>query len=72
MQNGGIPLKKEFGLKQLILLTVFYLLFVLIDLSIDHFTGIHWTSSRDFNNVLGLVALGLLWIWYFVDQIRKK
>ena len=63
---------KKFGLKQLIILTVFYLGFTLIDLAMDHFTGIHWTSPRDFNNILGIIAVGLLWVWYFVDKFRKK
>lgn len=65
-------MKGKFGIKQLILLTVFYLVFTLIELGIDRFTGIHWTSPRDFNNLLGLIAIGLLWIWYFVDQFRNK
>ena len=59
-------------MKQLILLTVFYLAFVLIELAMDEFTGIHWTSPRDFTNILGLLAIGLLWVWYFVDKLRKK
>ena len=59
-------------MKQLILLTVFYLAFVLIELAMDEFTGIHWTSPRDFTNILGLLAIGLLWVWYLVDKLRKK
>ena len=62
---------KKFGLKQLIILTVFYLGFTLIELAMDHFTGVHWTSPRDFNNTLGLIAVGLLWVWYFADIFRK-
>ena len=65
-------MKKKFGLKQLILLTVAYLTFVLIDLAIDKSTGIHWVSPRDLKDCLGLIAVGLLWIWYFVDKFRKK
>ena len=65
-------MKKQFGLKQLILVTVFYLAFTLIELGLDQVTGIHWTSPRDLNNWLGLIAIGLLWIWYFVDKSRKK
>jgi len=38
----------------------------------DKFTLIHWTSPRDFNNLLGLIAIGLLWIWYFADKLRKN
>lgn len=64
-------MKKQFGLKQLILITVFYLVFTLIEVAMDDFTGIHWTSPRDINNLLGLIAIGLLWIWYFVDKLRK-
>ena len=64
-------MKKKFGLKQLILVTVFYLVFTLIEVAMDDFTGIHWTSPRDINNLLGLIAIGLLWIWYFVDKLRK-
>ena len=59
-------------MKQLILLTVFYLAFVLVELAMDEFTGIHWTSPRDFTNILGLLAIGLLWVWYLVDKLRKK
>ena len=65
-------MKKQFGLKQLILVTVFYLVFTLVELGLDLATGIHWTSPRDLNTWLGLIAIGLLWIWYFVDKIRKK
>ena len=65
-------MKKQFGLKQLILITVFYLVFTLIELALDDWTGIHWTSPRDINNFLGLIAIGLLWIWYLVDPFRKK
>lgn len=65
-------MKKEFGLKQLFLLTVTYLAFVLLDLVTDRFTGIHWTSPKDFNNLLGLIAIVLLWVWFFVDKFRKK
>ncbi|MBO7252982.1 MAG: hypothetical protein J6V25_10210 [Oscillospiraceae bacterium] len=65
-------MKEKFGLKQLILLTVFYLVFTGIELAMDHFTGIRWTSPRDFNNLLGLIAVGLLWVWYFVDKFRNK
>ena len=65
-------MKKKFGLKQLILVTVFYLVFTLIELVLDHFTGSHWASPRDLMNILGLIAIGLLWIWYFVDKIRNK
>ena len=59
-------------LKQLVLITVFYLVFTLIELLLDGWTGIHWTSPRDVNNWLGLIAIGLLWVWYFVDKLRKK
>ena len=65
-------MNKKFGLKQLILVTVFSLAFTIIELILDRFTGIHWTSPIDFNNLLSLVAIGLLWVWYFVDKIRKK
>ena len=65
-------MKGKFGLKQLILLTAAYLAFVLIDLVIDKSTGIRWISPRDLNDYLGLIAVGLLWIWYFVDKYRKK
>ena len=65
-------MKEKYGLKYLIIATVFYLIFTLIELAMDNFTGIHWTSPRDFNNGLGLIALGLLWIWYFVDKNKKK
>ena len=65
-------MKKMGGLKYLMTATVFYLVFTLIELAMDNFTGIHWTSPRDFNNILGLIALGLLWIWYFVDKFRRK
>ena len=56
----------------LILVTAAYLLFVLVDLIIHNSTRIRWTSPRDFNDILSLIALGLLWIWYFADKIRKK
>ena len=65
-------MKGKFGLKQLILLTAAYLAFVLIDLAINKSTGIRWISPRDLNDYLGLIAVGLLWIWYFVDKYRKK
>ena len=65
-------MKKQFGQQQLILATVFYLVFTLIELCLDQATGIHWTSPREINNLFGLIAIGLLWIWYFVDNIRKK
>ena len=65
-------MKNKFGLKQLIILTGFYLGFTLIELAPDRATGIHWTSPRDFNNLLGIIAVGLLWVWYFVDKFRKK
>ena len=59
-------------LKQLILITAFYLVFTLIEFLLDGWTGIHWTSPRDVTNWLGLIAIGLLWVWYFVDKLRKK
>lgn len=65
-------MKEKFGLKKLILLTAFYLAFTLIEVVMDDVTGIHWTSPRDFNNILGLIAVGLLWIWFFVEKLRKK
>ena len=65
-------MKGKFGLKHLIILTVFYAAMMLTDFALDQFTGIHWTSPRDFNNILGLMAIGLLWVWYFVDKVRKK
>ena len=65
-------MKEKFGLKQLILLTAVYLAFVLIDIAIDKSTGIRWVSARDLNDYLCLIALGLLWVWYFVDKFRKK
>ena len=65
-------MKEKFGLKQLIILTAFYLAFTLIEVIMDDVTGIHWTSPRDFNNILGLIAVGLLWIWFFVEKLRKK
>ena len=65
-------MKEKFGLKQLILLTAVYLTFELIDLSIDKATGISWFSPRNLNDYLGLVSVGLLWIWYFVDKLRRK
>ena len=64
-------MKEKFGLKQLIILTVAYLAFVLIDILIDSSTGIRWVSARDINDYLGLIAVGLLWIWYFVDKFRN-
>jgi hypothetical protein len=63
---------ERFGLKQLIIVTVFTVLFTLIDLAVDSFTGIHWTSPRDLLDLLTLAALALLWIWYFVDKFRNK
>ena len=65
-------MKEKFGLKQLILLTAVYLTFVLIDLAIDKTTGISCFSPRNLNDYLGLVSVGLLWIWYFVDKLRRK
>ena len=65
-------MKEKFGLKQLIILTAFYLAFTLIEVIMDDVTAIHWTSPRDFNNILGLIAVGLLWIWFFVEKLRKK
>ena len=65
-------MKEKFGLKQLILVTIFYLVFTLIEFGLDELTGIHWTSPRDINNLLGLIAIGLLWIWYFIDKFRNK
>ena len=65
-------MKEKFGLKQLIILTVAYLAFVLIDVLIDRSTGIHWVSARDLNDLLGLITVGLLWVWYFVDKFRNK
>jgi len=63
---------KKFGLKQLIILTAFYLVFTLIEVRMDDITVIHWTSPRDINNILGLIAIALLWVWYFADKFRKK
>ena len=65
-------MKKKFNLKHLVLITLFYLIFMLIEFALDQWTGIHWTSPRDFTNFLGLIAIGLLWIWYFVDKHRTK
>ena len=65
-------MKEKFGLKQLIILTAFYLVFTLLEVLMDDLTGIHWASPRDFENLLGLIAVGLLWVWYFVDKFRKK
>ena len=65
-------MKKQFGLKHLILITVFYLVFTLIEVALDQITGIHWMSPRDINNLLGLIAIGLLWIWFLVDTFRKR
>ena len=65
-------MKQKFGLKQLILITVFYLIFTLIDIMLDKVTGVHWVSPRELNRLLSLIALGLLWIWYFVDRYRRK
>ena len=65
-------MKEKFGVKQLIILTAFYLAFTLIEVIMDDVTGSHWTSPRDFNNILGLIAVGLLWIWFFVEKLRKK
>ena len=65
-------MKEKFGIKQLILATVFYLVFVIIEVAMDNFTGIHWTSPRDLKNILGLIAIGFLWIWYFIDKFRKR
>ena len=62
----------KFGLKELIQLTVLYLVFESFDLVITQYTGIHWISPRDFIDFLGLIAIGLLWIWYFVDKFRRK
>ena len=65
-------MKEKLGLKQLILLTVAYLAFVLINLAIDKSTGIHWISPRDLNDLLGLIAVALLWVWYVVDKFQRK
>ena len=65
-------MKHNFGLKQLILITVFYLFFTLIDVTLDKVTGIHWISPSDLNQFLSLIALGLLWIWYFADKYQRK
>ena len=65
-------MKHNFGLKQLILITVFYLIFTLIDVTLDKVTGIHWISPSDLNQFLSLIALGLLWIWYFADKYQRK
>lgn len=65
-------MKGKFNLKHLVLITVFYLFFTLLELVLDERTGIHWTSPRDLNDLLGLIAIGLLWVWYFVDKIRSK
>ena len=65
-------MKQKFGLKQLILITVFCLIFTLIDITLDKVTGVHWVSPRDLNHLLSLIALSLLWIWYFVDKYRRK
>ena len=65
-------MKHNFGLKQMILITVFYLFFTLIDVTLDKVTGIHWISPSDLNQFLSLIALGLLWIWYFADKYQRK
>ena len=65
-------MNEKFGPKQLIRLTVLYLVFEGFDLVITQQTGVHWVSPRDFLDLLGLVAIALLWIWYFVDKSRKK
>ena len=65
-------MKGKFGLRQLILLTLAYLILYGIRLAIRHCTGIHWFSPSDFKELLSLIALGLLWVWYFVDKFRKK
>ena len=65
-------MKGKFNLKHLVLITVFYLVFTLTELAMDNWTGIHWTSPRDIQNWLGLIAIGLLWVWYFADKIRNK
>jgi len=65
-------MKGKFNLKHLVLITVFYLVFTLIELAMDNWTGIHWTSPKDIQNWLGLIAIGLLWVWYFADKIRNK
>lgn len=65
-------MEKKSGLTMLIRVTVFYLVFTLIELVLDMSTGIHWTSARDLNDLLGWIAIGLLWVWFFVDQFRKK
>lgn len=62
-------MKDKFGLKQLILLTVVYVTFELIDLAVSKATGINHFTPRDFKELLGLIAIALLWIWYFVDKI---
>jgi len=65
-------MKGKFNLKHLVLITVFYSVFTLIELAMDNWTGIHWTSPKDIQNWLGLIAIGLLWVWYFADKIRNK
>ena len=65
-------MKEKFGLKQLILLTVAVIAFELVDLAIESSTGVHLFSPRDFKELLGLIAVGLLWVWYFVDKFRRK
>ena len=65
-------MKDKFGLKELVQLTVLYLVFEGFDLAITGHTGIHWISPRDFLDYLGLIAIGLLWVWYFVDKFRRK
>ena len=65
-------MKDKFGLKQLTLLTAAYVAFELIDLAVSKATGIHHFSPRDFKELLGLIAIALLWIWYFVDRFRKN
>ena len=64
-------MKKAFGSKHLILLTVAYVAFELVDLIISKSTGVNWFSPRDFKEVLALIAIALLWIWYFIDKIRN-
>ena len=65
-------MKKTFGLKHLILLTVAVIAFELVDLAFERSTGVHWFSPRDFKELLGLIAVALLWIWYFADKFRRK
>ena len=65
-------MKEKFGLKQLLLLTAVSVIFELTDLAVKSSTGIHWFSPRDLKEFWELIAVALLWVWYFMDKFRRK